>query len=122
MGVPISSPEQVREERETATAEREGRIEHRYRVSPPNNYAEAADRLAEVASVAFATKQRLGEICWSLMRCRERATENGYSDVVLALQPLIDKYVDLNHVATETHKAAMFEFNAFNVKGWTSAD
>ena len=117
MPIAAHTPERDREERETATAEREGRIEQRLRVSPQPDYAEA-DRLAEAASVARIEKERLGGMCWSLMRCRERATEHGYGDVVLAVQPLVDLYQDKLKVATEAYKAAMFESTAFNVRNW----
>jgi hypothetical protein len=117
MGLAAKTPELDRLEREVSDAERADRIEQRYRVSPPTNYAEA-DRLAEVASQAFAEKQRLGEICFSLLRCRERATDHGYSDVVLAVQPLVDLYQDKLKVARDAYEAADFECKAFDVRGW----
>jgi hypothetical protein len=121
MGIPISSPEQVRTQREVTEADRDARIEHRRRVSPPTDYTEA-DRLAEVVRQAFAEQYRLGEICFSLQRCRERATDYGYGDVVLLIQPKIDEYQDRLKVARDAYEAADFECRAFNVREWRNAD
>jgi hypothetical protein len=121
MGLAAKTPELDRIERDVSEAERADRIEQRYRVTAPANWAEA-DRLAEAASQAFAEQYRLGEICFSLQRCRERATDHGYSDVVLAVQPLVDKYNDLLRVARDAYADAVSASAAFNVREWRNAD
>lgn len=115
MPIAAKTPEIDIIERDVAEADRASRIEHRLRVSPPNNYAEA-DRLAEVASAARVQTVLLGEMCFSLLRCRERATENGYADIVLLIQPKIDEYQDKLKVATDAYKAAEFESKSFDVR------
>jgi len=87
------------------------------RFASPTNYAEA-DRLAEAASNAYAAQFSLGEMCFSLTKCRDRAVEKGLSDVVLAVQPLVDKYNELLKVARDAYEAADFECRAFNVREW----
>jgi hypothetical protein len=117
MGLAAKTPELDRIEREVSEAERADRIEQRYRVVPPTNYAEA-DRLAEMVRQAFAEQYRLGEICFSLQRCRERATDYGYGDMVLLIQPKIDEYQDRLKVARDAYAEAVSASATFNVKGW----
>lgn len=74
------------------------------------------DRLAEVASDLRAESERIGAMCFSLLRCRERATEYGYSDVVLAVQPLVDLYQDKLKVAKDAFVAADCESKSFDVR------
>jgi hypothetical protein len=57
--------------------------------------------------------ESLGAMCFSLLRCRERGTEQARSDVVLAVQPLVEKYQDLHKTAVEKFDSANRELVAF---------
>jgi hypothetical protein len=87
------------------------------RFASPKNYAEA-DRLAEMVRNAYAAQFSLGEMCFSLTKCRDRAVEKGLSDVVLAVQPLVDKYNELLKVARDAYAEAVSASATFNVKEW----
>lgn len=92
------------------------REDEKERFDTPPQRSDEGDRLAEVASAARVQAVLLGEMCFSLLRCRERATDHGYSDVVLAVQPLVDLYQDRLKVAKEAYEAADFESRSFDVR------
>jgi hypothetical protein len=72
-----------------------------------------ADRLSEITDAARIEKEDLGAMCFSLLRCRERGTEQARSDVVLAVQPLVEKYQDAHKLAVEKFDSANLELVAF---------
>jgi hypothetical protein len=105
-------------ERDVADFNREHRIADRarYGTQPTPSQQIEADRLGQVASDLRAESERIGAMCFSLQRCRERAAEYGYSDVVLAVQPLVDLYQDKLKIAKDAYKAADYESKLFDVR------
>jgi len=71
------------------------------------------DRLIEISHAARLAKEDLGSLCYSLIQLRDKAVNQARSDVVLAVQPFVDKYQDLLVVAREADKAANRDFVAF---------
>jgi hypothetical protein len=72
-----------------------------------------ADRLSGITDAARIEKEALGAMCFSLLRCRERGTEQARPDVVLAVQPLVEKYQDAHKLAVEKFDVANRELVAF---------
>lgn len=116
--MPYYELETTIQERDVADDRREHRIADRarYGTQPTAAQQAEADRLADVASDLRAESERIGAMCFSLLRCRERATECGYSDVVLEVQPLVDKYQDKLKVAKDAYVAADYESKSFDVR------